>query len=130
MAALTAAEKRRSREGPSTSGSQQLNHAQATEVVNSIFMFESAPPSTFSHAIEYLYNQCSQLDGAKFPPLQNIKPSNYTPDNNIVQGMITVFQESLPEEVAQRHLLNADRAAEDLARTLRKAAKEYMKTLE
>ncbi|KAH9823201.1 secreted protein [Melampsora americana] len=98
-------------------------------LVNSLFSFEQAEPFTFNHILQFLYFQCSKLDKKNFPPALVSAPEDWTLDTNDVQGIIAQFEESLPEEVTKRHLLNAERVAEDLTRTLTKAAKEYVKSL-
>ncbi|KAG0148095.1 hypothetical protein CROQUDRAFT_670083 [Cronartium quercuum f. sp. fusiforme G11] len=96
---------------------------------NSIFTFKQSSPQTFSYTIDYLYYQCSRLDHSKFPTISTMPIPSYSPDKKIVEGMILEFQKNLPNHITKRHLLNLDRAAEDLSRTLKKAAKEYVKTL-
>lgn len=125
VTALTNAENQAAKKGKAPNSNQDSD----TPDNSSIFLFQQATPNTFSNTINYLYSQCSLIDGTKFPTLEDINLPNYQPDRNIVDGMISEFQASLPEKVIQRHLLNVDRAAEDLARNLRKAAKEYIKTL-
>ncbi|EGG03164.1 uncharacterized protein MELLADRAFT_75366 [Melampsora larici-populina 98AG31] len=124
--ALTNSENQAAKKGKATNSNQDSD----TPDNSSIFIFQQATPNTFSNTINYLYSQCSLIDGRKFPIVKGINLPNYQPNRNIVEGMISEFQACLPEQVTQRHLLNVDRAAEDLARTLRKAAKEYVKTLE
>ncbi|KAH9823207.1 secreted protein [Melampsora americana] len=96
---------------------------------DSVFTFSRAGPSTFENILQYLYAQCSKLDNKNFPPALESVPEDWTLDTNDVKGIISEFEESLPEQVTKRHLLNAERVAEDLTRTLTKAAKAYVKSL-
>lgn len=128
--AITSAENQAKKQGISNGSQEENEENSPTDAVNdSLFMFGQAEPSTFDHILQYLYFQCSKLDKKNFPPELESAPEDWTLDTNDVEGIISEFEDSLPDEVTKRHLLNAERVAEDLTRTLTKAAKAYVKSL-
>lgn len=118
-----------SAENQAMKGNQSRDEDNHPSANDSVFTFGQAEPFTFTHILQYLYFQCSKLDKKNFPPAIDSAPEDWTLDTNDVQGIISEFEESLPDEVTKRHLLNAERVAEDLTRTLTKAAKAYVKSL-
>ncbi|EGG12259.1 uncharacterized protein MELLADRAFT_51496 [Melampsora larici-populina 98AG31] len=118
-----------SAESQAKKGSQSGEEKNVPSTNEPVFTFGQAEPFTFTNILEYLYFQCSKLDKEKFPPVLESAPEDWTLDTNDVEGIIAEFEESLPEEVTKRHLLNAERVAEDISRTLTKAAKAYVKSL-
>lgn len=109
-----------------------LSQDQAQVVTNSIFIFETARPGIFNRTIEHLYEICSSLDPKKFPPVNGhqISSSSSSLDKNSATDLINQFLISVPPEFVKRHQIEVDRIAEDLHRSLTKAAKEYIKTLQ
>jgi hypothetical protein len=99
------------------------------EGARSPFDFEVAKPGTFDRTIEHLYNICSDLDPLKFPLKDSLPMPTYLPSKDIAATLVEIFKESLPQEVMTRHVLDEQLAAEDLDRALRKAAKEYVKSI-
>ncbi|CAH7668004.1 secreted protein [Phakopsora pachyrhizi] len=99
------------------------------EAVDKEFEFEPAGPHTFRLVIEHLYAICSSFDSLRFPPLADVPGLKYEPDRMMARELIDQFKSSVSEEVASRHVLDEARVAEDLHESLKKAAKQYLKTL-
>ncbi|OAV88503.1 hypothetical protein PTTG_29012 [Puccinia triticina 1-1 BBBD Race 1] len=104
-------------------------HSEEGETTDSPFSFEVAEPGTFDRTIQHLYNICSDIDPLKFPLKDSLPIPTYLPSKDIAAALVQIFKESLPQEVMARHVLDEQMAAEDLDRALRKAAKEYVKTI-
>jgi len=99
------------------------------EAGDSGFGFEVAKAGVFDQTIAHLYNVCYELDPLKFPLKDGLPIPMYVPSKHIASSLVDIFKQSLPQEVMARHVLDHQLAAEDLDRALRKAAKEYLKTI-
>lgn len=97
-----------------------------------IFNVQKSRPNVFQPILAHLYSVCSQLDRSTFP----VKPQSdhyqtpsYIPTPAMISELIRSFREWVPEDVALRHNLDENVVAEDLGRCLKKASKEYIKSL-
>ncbi|KNZ56094.1 hypothetical protein VP01_249g9 [Puccinia sorghi] len=99
------------------------------EQEDSGFGYEVAKAGAFDQTIAHLYNICYELDPLKFPLKDGLPIPMYLPSQHIASSLVDIFKQSLPPEVMARHVLDHQLAAEDLDRALRKAAKEYLKTI-
>ncbi|KAI9631331.1 hypothetical protein KEM48_014473 [Puccinia striiformis f. sp. tritici PST-130] len=114
------------------------------QIAKSAGTFQSKPVD--QHALEpvmmLLYNICAELDPISFPPRQGVNldsspsaqtstpsPSLKSPNGAVAKGMIQALRDTLPQEVAERYVLDEDMLSEDLARYLKKASKEYVASL-
>lgn len=111
---------RKSIAGPANPGAQEEN---------SMVKFKSNQARYFNRTIEHLYSICSSIDPIQFPIIPELPSLDYLPDPAIATGLIQIFKESLPPTVAARHTLDEEEIAADLDRAMKKAAKEYIKTL-
>lgn len=102
---------------------------QALNGMRNPFGFQVVQPGAFDKTIEHLYNICFNLDPLKFPLKDTLPTPTYLPSKDIATALLDIFRNSLPPEVMARHELDEQRAAEDLDRAMRKAAKEYVSTV-
>jgi len=109
--------------------------------------FNLKPVGQLEPVMVLLYNICAKIDPVSFPPLEaaapeeissasppvsrasTLPPSLKRPGGVVVKEMVQAFRNSLPPEVADRYLLDEERLAEDLARYMKKASKEYVGSL-
>ncbi|MBW0478106.1 hypothetical protein O181_017821 [Austropuccinia psidii MF-1] len=109
----------------------------------------SIDPPSLDPVMILLYQICSKIDPISFPPLSPTPEPSVTlpeeaspaasgtslplslkkPGSEVVREMIRIFKATLPEEVADRYLLDEERLSEDLARYFKKASTEYIDSL-
>ncbi|KAG0148106.1 hypothetical protein CROQUDRAFT_655233 [Cronartium quercuum f. sp. fusiforme G11] len=97
-----------------------------------IFNVQKSRPHVFQPILAHLYSVCSQLDRSTFPanPQSDVyQTPSYIPTSAMVSELVRAFREWVPADVALRHNLDEKVVAEDLGRCLKKASKEYIRTL-
>ncbi|EGG12252.1 uncharacterized protein MELLADRAFT_115123 [Melampsora larici-populina 98AG31] len=97
-----------------------------------IFNVQKSRPNVFQPILAHLYSVCSQLDRSSFPAKpqsDHYQTPSYIPTPAMISELIRSFREWVPEDVALRHDLDENVVAEDLGRCLKKASKEYIKSL-
>lgn len=97
-----------------------------------IFNVQKSRPNVFQPILAYLYSVCSQSDRSSFPfrpDSDTYHTPSYNPTPAMVSELICSFKEWVPEDVAKRHNLNENVVAEDLGRCIKKASREYIRSL-
>ncbi|KAG0146241.1 hypothetical protein CROQUDRAFT_92856 [Cronartium quercuum f. sp. fusiforme G11] len=113
----------------------------------------------FDPLFPLMYNICSRIDPLTFPPLEEepvsvqvdpqavgqhpineettttqpkrtqLPRTLHKPDPEVVRELMVAFRANLPEDVQARHVLDEERVSEDLARYMKKAAVDYVRSL-
>ncbi|KNE98656.1 hypothetical protein PSTG_08026 [Puccinia striiformis f. sp. tritici PST-78] len=95
-----------------------------------IFNVQKSRPNVFGPVMANLYSLCSAANPVAFPskPKGSLIPP-YRPDLPLVLDLIVAFKDWVPADVALRHNLDPQFVAKDLRLSMKKATKDYMRTL-
>ncbi|CAH7668020.1 expressed protein [Phakopsora pachyrhizi] len=95
----------------------------------SIFEISVHNGNAFEKPIEFLLKLCSDNDDQHFTIDKDLRLLSSESTDKLANGFISLFLESVPDEVRARHRLNDRHVLDDLNQVMMRASKQYVKSL-